>query len=248
MTYPKLSDLDISHPQVAMAVQAAQEWAGEKASGNEGISLILSGPNGVGKTHIAQAIWWSIRYRPVMDDWEDGETGHVITDGVTTSVESPLEVPVGRFFTAANLVVEMGPYIADNGMMHQPSPDYFVGDAPIVVIDDVGAKIVMPYIKGGMQAEEIQARYFLLVEHCMRRTREVRRPDPPDWGEVVSKFENYPPSLIITTNLDLGGGVESEFAQHVGLRVWDRLQEMCPRGFMVAMNDVPSWRVKESGR
>ena len=220
MNYPKLSDLDMTHPQVAMAVDVARKWAAEKAQGND-LSVVLSGPNGIGKTHIANAILWSMRNMP------EGLDGY--------------ELPSGRFFSAANLIVELGAYADESGRIRQPPVDYFIGNAPIVVLDDVGAKILMPYIKGDMQAEEIQARWFILFEYCLHRTRIVRTDDG---AEVVP----YPPSLIITTNLDLTGGAESPFAKHIGIRSWDRLQVMAPKGFMVAMNNVESYRKRMSGR
>ena len=221
MTYPKLSDLDTSHPQVGAAVQVAHNWAREKANGNPGISMILSGRYGVGKTHLAKAILWSIRYSPEgLDD---------------------IEIPVGRFFLASKLIIELGPFTDDTGMLHHPSPDYFAGDAPIIVLDDVGGQISMPYIKADRQKEEIQARYFLFVDHCLNRETTM-------WIDDELKVVENPPSLIITTNLDLGGGHGSEFAQHVGGRVWDRLQVMCPAGFMIGLDGVPSWRQKVGGR
>jgi hypothetical protein len=51
-------------------------------------------------------------------------------------------------------------------------------------------------------------------------------------------------SIIITTNLSLAGGKESQFALHIGGRSYDRLSEMAPAGFMVGLDGVPSWRQK----
>ena len=219
--YPRLSDLDTSHPQVAAAVQAARDWGAEKMLGNEGISLILSGPNGVGKTHIAQSILWSMRYRP------EGLEG--------------IQVPIGRFYLASQLIIGMEPYRGDTGPMMHPDPSYFSGDAPIIVIDDIGGQVSMPYISADRQAEEIHARYFVFVDHCINRVVH-------QWtGDEISAVP-FPPSLIFTTNLSLSGGIDSEFARHVGGRVWDRLQEICPIGMMVSMHGVPSYRVKIGGR
>jgi len=233
MDYPKLSDLDTSvHPQVATAVKTAYEWAERKKRG-ESISVIFAGPNGIGKSHIAQSILWSIRYSPDPKmAWELEPT--VVVEGHI--------LPLGRFYSAAALIIGMGPTVTDNGQILPPPIDYFVGTAPIIVIDDLGAAISMPYIKGEMQKEEIEIRLFLFIEHCLRRTG-FRRVDND--VEVVEDI----PSLIITTNLDLGDGSENcELAEYVGPRVWDRLQMMCPKGFMVNMRDVPSYRKKASGR
>ncbi len=224
MNFPTLNDLDTGHhPQVADAVQAAKDWQAAKED-HPGLSLILAGPNGIGKTHIAQAILWTIvEYPEGLDD---------------------IYVPAGRMFTASNLIVELGPTVSEDGRTHPPRIDGLVGRAPIIVIDDLGAQVSMPYIKGDMQAEEIQIRLFLFLEHCMKRTRIDRHWENGSDAEVVAD----PPSLIITTNLDIAGGKRSEFAQYVGPRVWDRLQLICPVGYIVNMRDVPSYRQKVAGR
>ena len=229
MNYPKLADLDTSHPQVAIAVEAAREWQKRKRDGDEGISMVFAGPNGAGKTHIAAAMQWSIRYQTAYD-MEAEEVVEFV-------------VPQGRFFKASDLLVELGPRTSENGAIIPPSVSYFVGDAPIIIVDDLGAQISMPFIKGEVQQEEIQIRLFLLVEHCINRTITTR-----DWQAGVAEVIPYPPSLIITTNLDIGGGDKSEFADYVGERVWSRLQDMCPKGFMINMRDVPDFRKQRSGR
>ncbi|NIQ09817.1 MAG: hypothetical protein GWO23_09095, partial [Gammaproteobacteria bacterium] len=191
MNYPKLTDLETDHPQVLMAVEAIREWQARKRAGETGISMILAGPNGIGKTHMATAMQWSMMFRP--EDtmaWEDE---------ATVPLDSDFR-PLGRFYTAADLLVQLGPHISDDGRV-LPSPvDYFVGDAPIIVIDDLGAAISMPFVKGDMQLDEIQVRLFLLIEHCMKRTKIVR-----DWHVGTSDVVPDPPSLVITTNKDIGG-------------------------------------------
>ena len=225
MDWPRLSDLDTSHPQVAEAVAAAREWGAEKIAGNDGISLILSGPNGVGKTHIANSILWSMRYFP--------------DDSVTN-----IQIPLGRFHMASDLILGMEPYKTERGPAVQVNPSYFVGRSPIVIVDDIGGQINMPYISADRQKEEIHARYFMFVDHCINRNIEQWASD----GSAVIESVHSPPSLIMTTNLSLENGVDSEFARHVGSRVWDRLQEICPSGMMVGMDGVPSYRAKLGGR
>lgn len=248
MSYAKLSDLVTTHPQVADAVQAARDWKKLKAEGVENISLVLSGPNGAGKTHIARAILWSIRAE--VGDLAEGYQGLVENDAVIGH-----EIHLGRFHKAANLLVKLGPYTDDDGRMREPNPGYFVGDSQIIVLDDFGANVSLPYIKGEAQIDEIQTRWFLFFDYCMGRKKVVAEPvhyTVSDDGVAMSGWKHdripYPPSLIITTNLDIGGGDKSELAKYVGMRVWSRLQEFCPAGFMVNMRDVPDWRKKRSGR
>ena len=224
MNFPTLSDLDITvHPQVAVAIQAVRDWQKAKED-HPGLSLILAGPNGIGKTHIAQAILWSIVVYP---------------EGLDNYF-----VPAGRMHTASDLIVKLGPTVTEDGRTVPPYIEAFVGRSPIVVIDDLGAHISVPYVKGDMQEEEIQIRLFMFLEHCMKRTAVKRDWENGKDPEVVSD----PPSLVITTNLDIAGMERSEFAQYVGPRVWDRLQMLCPKGYMINMRDVPSYRKKVGGR
>jgi hypothetical protein len=153
------------------------------------------------------------------------------------------ERPLGRFYKAADLLPQIGATVGDDGRTMPAPVDYFVGNAPIIVLDDLGATINLPYIQGGMQREEVQVRLFLFVEHCMNRTRIER-----DWRAGKAEVVADMPSLIITTNLDIGGGDDSELAQYVGERVWSRLMAMCPKGFMVNMRDVPDYRKRIGGR
>ena len=221
MTYPQLSDLEITHPQVQDAVDAAREWQERKRAGDEGASLLLAGPNGSGKSHIARAIQWSHRIR------------HDDTD---------LVLPDGSFYKAADLMLQMSPSVSDNGMIAPAPISSFLGIVPVIVLDDIGAKVSMPFIKGGMQEEEMEIRYFLLLEACAQRHKEV-------WGDRgESKIIPFPPSLIMTTNLDIGGHDDSEFADHIGPRAWSRLQKICPKGFMVDMRKVPDYRKRLGGR
>lgn len=203
----RIADLDTSHPAMASAVKAAYDWAERKRQGYEDASLVLSGPYGTGKTHIARAILWSIILEP---------EGH-----------PEAAVPAGRFFLANDLLMRMTPTKEkETGMIMTPRASDLVGNAPIVVIDDVGGQQILPYVAAADQDDERSARYFRFIDHC-----------------YVTQV-----SVIITTNLSMGGGFRSEFAEHIGGRAWDRLNEMAPAGFMVGLDGVPSWRVKKGGR
>ena len=203
----KLDDLDISDERIAYAVKQARAWAARKRDGYMDASLILSGPFGTGKTHIAKAILWSI---------VDEVPGHPMS-----------AVPAGKFYLANDLLLRMGA-VQDKatGIISPVRTSTLVGTAPIVVIDDVGGQQIIPFVAGPDQDNERTARFFRFVDYC--------------YTDMVS--------LIITTNLSIAGFDKSELAQHVGGRAFDRLAEMAPKGFMIGLDGVQSWRVKEGGR
>lgn len=195
----RLEDLQITHPVLATAVAAARRWQRRKADRPEA-SLVLVGPYGTGKTHIARAILWSVCY---------------------TDMDGAPVCPVGRFYPAADLMLRMQPTQTDYGVVEIPQASTIVGGAPIVVIDDAGAEQNLPFVKGDDQAAEIQARYFRVIDYCYTR------------GVAV----------VMTSNLTIPA-----LAARLGGRSWDRLNEMAPKGFMVDMTGVPSWREAQSGR
>jgi hypothetical protein len=213
-----LDQLDPKHdPLVAQAIQAARNWASRKIGGWETISLILvaSGVElsdgrpdpmrtgyGCGKTHIARAIQWASYFS--------------LDDGTPIA-------PAGKFYTAHDLMELLG---SGNSMrdLAPPFTDTSAGrmdGTPVLVIDDVGVEGTLPYIAVGRQEQELQARYFEVVNYCY--TRKI--------------------SVVITANMRV-----NELAQHVGGRAWSRLQEMAPSGFIVDMTGVPDYRRAKGGR
>ncbi len=195
-----LDTLDTSHPMVKGAVDMARAWAQRKRDGVADASVVLAGGVGTGKTHIARAILWSMCY-----SLEDGS--HTI--------------PVGRFFHATDLIMSLEPTKNSYNMTEIPRASSVIGGAPIVIIDDIGSEMKIPFTAKENIADEIQARYFRIIDYCY--TAQI--------------------SLVITSNLGL-----QQLAQHLGRRSWDRLGVMAPAGFMWEMGNTPSWRVKESGR
>lgn len=142
-----LATLDTSHPAVATAVAAARAWAQRMREGHHDASLILAGPYGTGKTHIAKAILWSIVDAP------EGHPDHA--------------VPAGRFFMANDLLLRLTPNReGDTGIIVTPRVGNLLGAAPLVVVDDVGGQQTIPYVRGEDQESERQARWFQFVNHC----------------------------------------------------------------------------------
>lgn len=91
----------------------------------------------------------------------------------------------------------------------------------MIVIDDVGAEQTLPFVGKDDQEAEKQARYFRVIDYC--------------YGRGIS--------VIMTSNLK-----PPQLAELLGGRCWDRLSEMAPRGFVIDLSGVPSWRRAQSGR
>ena len=138
-----LRDIDYRvHPQMRVAVAAAQGWLEARKLGNKRASLVLvaaAGGKGTGfgcgKTHIARACLHTDCY------WVDDE---------------PV-APVGRFWLATDLMEELGigtplTHVAQTGT--------------IIVIDDVGAEETLAYVSAAAQDAERQNRYFRIINHC----------------------------------------------------------------------------------
>lgn len=197
-----LAELDTSHKTMKAAVDMVYRWRDRKKDGHDEASIVLCGPVGTGKTHIARAVLWSI---PLATD--DGR---------------PI-APAGKFFVASDLMLTFAPVDTSWGGSEVPRPGTVIGQAPIVVIDDVGSEGAIPFIGADVekQAHERQARYFRVIDYCY----------------------TYRTTLVITSNLSI-----SQLQQHIGQRCWDRLSEMAPKGFMFDLTGVPSWRQKLSGR
>ncbi len=214
-----LGDLDADfHPMTARAIALARRWMREKREGNARVSLVLvaapeflpdGSPDlnrtgcGVGKTHIARAIQWS-HYM-------------ALDDGTPVA-------PAGRFYTAPELMATLGDVetkvnsLAPAGAWVQ---DDLVGRCPVVVIDDVGTEGTLPFVAAERQEQEIQSRYFRIINYCYEKDI----------------------SLVLTANLTLPA-----LRRRLGERCWSRLLQMCPAGMMLDMSGAPDYRKLAGGR
>jgi hypothetical protein len=122
--------------------------------------------------------------------------------------------PAGRFFLAADILARL------DGETRASDE---VGDAPIIVLDDVGAEGVIRYVRQDheTQTAERHARYFKLLDFCCTAGKGV----------------------IITGNLR-----PDDLAAHIGGRAWSRLMQMAPAGYIVDLTGTPDYRRHSSGR
>lgn len=151
----RLDDLDTGHhPLVATAVAAARTWARRYNEGADPAPwLVLGGPNGTGKSHIARAIWSAFFYTP---DYPAGPLGG----------ELRVRLPRGRFLAAADLMAGLDPRREDGHALDNVPVSLVVGSAPIVVIDDVGAEGVLAFVGKEHQSYEREVRYFRFIDFC----------------------------------------------------------------------------------
>lgn len=139
-----LTTLDTSHEMVKEAVAAARRWQRRKRT-HPRASLVLTATHtdqrstgkGVGKTHIARAIFWSERYVSL-------DTGEVVGSA-------------NKFYEADDIVSRLN----DKETMYQ-----IVGSSPVLVIDDVGTEKTLKYISAAEQKHEMASIYFQIVNYC----------------------------------------------------------------------------------
>ena len=172
--------------------------------------LVLTSPDvGIGKTHIARAIADSYGYTH-----QAGFESHA------------------RFFVAPELIApEDGKFSLEplKGQKTHKTVSQFAPNITdyvairCVVIDDVGREGVLRYVKAEQQREELESRYFQVINHIY--TMSPR------------------PVLIITTNKN-----RAEFASFFNDAARSRLFELIPAGNMISLGGFPDYRRVKSGR
>ncbi len=135
-----LSTLDPRHHKdVNTMIVMAREWYKNRRQ-IPGLSMVILGPVGSGKSHVASACLDAIAYtNPDTNEWLG---------------------PVGRFFSADTL---MQVATEENELRAR-----LFESVPVVVIDDVGTEGAIEYVAADMQEGERQRRYELILNHLMR--------------------------------------------------------------------------------
>ncbi len=162
---PRLADMEITHPDLTAAITQVRAWgaamnaarrqqnsAADETAPLPTPSLILSGPNGTGKTALARVIQWSM-VNAVLDD-----DGKPIDDMIT---------PACRWYVAADLLARLGNERDGDGYNYSAAPGQIVGSAPFVIIDDVAAELSIPFVAYPAQEAERQIRYYLFLDWCV---------------------------------------------------------------------------------
>lgn len=156
----RLSELDASHSQVRAAVEAVYRWRDRYRARLDvaldiepprAPSLVLSGPNGTGKTHMARSILWAVTVCP-----EDAD-GRLLREAAR---------PAGRWFAAADLLLTLAPAETEHRTVEYAPVGSLIGAAPLVVVDDLGGEGVIPFVKAEYQEFERQARWFRFIDFC----------------------------------------------------------------------------------
>jgi DNA replication protein DnaC len=221
------------------AVASVQRWITE-APAEGGLSLVLSGGFGTGKTTVAEnamkafkkpmnAVYYDGYFQNIANALENqdmpNETRQTLESILATAspVQSVGEVMQGSLRTAAKTMV-----IAKEGDF---SSEY--GRDKVVVIDDIGTEGDLDYVSKEKQVHERWVRYGNLIDYCYREGKHV----------------------IITSNVPLYSydPVEKEsffndaFIDIVGGKAFDRLVQMAD-GYMIDLTGLPSYRPEVSGR
>lgn len=201
------------------AVDKAMEWRREALTRRRGLSFVISGPVGIGKTTIMKSLANSSVYVYFVTSPSGG-------------IEDYTLVSQSRFLDAPTLIrdlenTEIGRVLVGDSRWSKQRD----GEFPIkaLFIDDLGREGTIPFVASADQDEERQRRYWSLFDFCYEKKVSL----------VISS--NVP--LI-----GIDGGFNPEFVGIIGEAAFDRLVEMAPAGFMFDLSGLPSARHGLGGR
>lgn len=134
------------------------------------------------------------------------------------------------FMKSNNLILALTPSEnPESGLLSVPTVRRVIAShSKCLIIDELGTEQKIPFVAKENQMEEYRNRLYQIIDYCY---------DP----------QNKTP-LIITSNLG-----EEALKKRVGMRCWDRLNEMAPRiskfeSYILNFSDVPSYREKRANR
>lgn len=213
--------LDLNrHSQVRAAVEAAGSWKNRLKTTPEASLVLKSKTKGVGKTHIAESIWWSVFFTA-----PDGYGGQY------KQPSCPMFNAV-NFFPKVYALLENGESldktIRPRERMSQGKVILDTNHHPFIIIDDLGQEQKPQYVAKELWNEVRTSTWFSVFNHCYRKKI----------------------GMVVTTNLtDKPDSMTGHtIFSWIGEAAYDRLLEMAPMGYMIDMSSVGSYRIEKSGR
>lgn len=232
-TVTPLSEFQYSHltPQDAKrlktAVNTVLRWMNEAPS-EKGLSLVLSGSYGTGKTTMAENAMKCFRvameqhgytgyYENIANALKNQDMPQETRDKLEAILSEATPQSVGEILQGSLRTAAKTIQIAREGDF---SAEY--GRDKVVVIDDLGSEGTIEYVSNDQQKFERWKAYGNLIDYCYRAGKHV----------------------IITSNeplLDNDGYIRDDFVEIVGGKAFDRLVQMA-NGYMVDLTGLPSYR------
>lgn len=215
---PRLDDLSTAgmtlqqEADLLHLLRRIREWRTTVADDNRYGMIVSSRELGVGKTHIAKAVAWTFASFLYPEDYSFDP---VVEHKAILLTDDDLMTILGKRDWRNEV---MGNRQLLTGVVRG------LRSVKCIVIDDLGRRRTIPYIKGNeeQQAREVRARFFQFV----------------NWAYEESVH------LFITTNLTI-----DELKDELDDATWNRLQEMCPvnKGFVQTLGGLTSYRSKVGG-
>lgn len=230
-TFDHLNTIQVK--QLKAALILAETWMVERKA-QPGLSFVLSGPVGTGKTTIAENLIQPFR-RTVGVKVDDDDTRHVQT---LRTVMNQLDDDTQKQALAreiADFERFMEPCEISSGILLEATPlmrligdqmplSYSLNRYDVIIVDDAGR-------------EDFSTPSFLPDPEHVRPIRQTR------YGRLFDYCYRTKKHILVTSNVALkaGEGVNPTFIDIFGDRAFDRLYQMA-RGFMVDLGGLPSYR------